>query len=249
MRYLELTLDDPASDLALDEALLEEAEQGLLSLRLGTPESEAPELLRIWEPTQPCVVLGRSSRLQQEVNLARCQELGIPILRRASGGATVVTGPGCLMYAVLLSYEQRPELRSLDVAHRFVMQTQQRAVSRLGWDCQIRGICDLVLGERKFSGNSLRCRRQFLLYHGTLLYDFPLELLAGLLGIPERQPEYRRERTHLDFVINLPVVRQALIDALRSEWGAEQIVGDWPVQMTEELAQSKYSRLEWTERH
>ncbi len=249
MRYLELTLNVPASDLALDEALLEEAEQGRPSGDAGEAVSDSAELLRIWEPTRPCVVLGRSSRLQQEVNLDRCRELEIPVLRRASGGATVVTGPGCLMYAVLLSYERRPELRSLDVAHRFVMETQQRAVSRLGLECQIRGICDLAWGERKFSGNSLRCRRQYLLYHGTLLYDFPLELLASVLGVPERQPEYRRQRTHLDFVTNLPVQRPALIAALRAEWGATQILGDWPARMTDELAQSKYSRLEWTERH
>ena len=45
---------------------------------------------------------------------------------------------------------------------------------------------DLVLGDLKFSGNSARCRRRWLLYHGTLLYDFPLALVARCLKMPPR---------------------------------------------------------------
>ena len=59
MWFLDLTLETPAANLALDEALLEEAELG-----------ETPcELLRVWEPTSPLVVLGRSSQIQNEVRV------------------------------------------------------------------------------------------------------------------------------------------------------------------------------------
>ena len=53
MRYLDLTLPTPAENLALDEALLEAAEQS------GDPG----ETLRVWEPDEPMVVVGRSSRV------------------------------------------------------------------------------------------------------------------------------------------------------------------------------------------
>lgn len=239
MDYLELTLGEPAANLALDEALLEAAETA----------GNAGELLRIWEPQQSFVVLGRSSQVEREVNLQACRDLGIPVLRRASGGATVMTGPGCLMYAVLLSYEQRPEIRLLDRAHQVVMEQQRRAVQNLGIECSIQGICDLTIGERKFSGNSLRCCRRFLIYHGTILYDFPLELLGTCLGTPQRQPDYRQRRSHLEFVTNLPTARESLIGALRSVWEADREVGAWPEQLTARLATEKYSRLEWTARH
>ena len=102
MQYLDLTLPTPAENVALDEALLEEAEA-----------SASPvETLRLWEPRQPLVVVGRSSRADGEVRIEVCRELGIPVLRRISGGAAVVSGPGCLMYALVLSYHLRPELRS-----------------------------------------------------------------------------------------------------------------------------------------
>ncbi len=67
------------------------------------------------------------------------------------------------------------------------------------------GISDLVLGDRKFSGNSLRCKRDHFLYHGTLLYQFPLEQIGELLKMPARQPNYRQGRPHGEFVMNLPL--------------------------------------------
>ena len=64
------------------------------------------------------VVVGRSSQFRVEVRVDACRELGIPVLRRPSGGAAIVAGPGCLMYALVLSYQIRPQLRVLSEAHR-----------------------------------------------------------------------------------------------------------------------------------
>ncbi len=164
------------------------------------------------------VVVGNSSRLSDEVNLEACDEHGIPVLRRASGGAAIVTGPGCLMYAVVLSYQQRPQLRLIDHAHQFVLDTIAAALNkalhlplplgegrgegasrataglssstapptayRLLPTAQCAGTSDLVLGNKKFSGNSLRCKRNYFLYHGTLLYNFPLTAISKFLKMP-----------------------------------------------------------------
>ena len=239
MWFLDLTLETPAANLALDEALLEDAEL-----------DESPrEVLRVWESASPMVVLGRSSQIQNEVRIDRCREMGIPIVRRASGGATILTGPGCLMYAVVLSYQLRPQLRMLDVAHRTVMETHQAAISSLGIGCKIQGICDLTLNGKKFSGNSLRCRRSHLIYHGTLLYDFELTMIEQCLGDPIRKPEYRQSRSHLDFLTCLPVGRESLIKALRDVWWANDSPFQWPQELTEKLAREKYESSEWTNRH
>ena len=98
MKLLDLTLETPAANLALDEALLETADEG----------ADAGEVLRIWESPQPLVVVGRASRVADEVDEASCRAQGIPVLRRCSGGAAVVVGPGCLMYALVLSSRLRP---------------------------------------------------------------------------------------------------------------------------------------------
>ena len=77
-----------------------------------------------------------------------------------------------------------------------------------------KGTCDLTLNDRKFSGNSLRCKKKHLLYHGTLLYDYELSKIQRYLDTPPRQPEYRLNRTHEDFVINLPCTRSQLEKSL-----------------------------------
>ncbi|HEV3117610.1 MAG TPA: lipoate--protein ligase family protein, partial [Gemmataceae bacterium] len=84
MYLLDLTLPTIAENLALDEALLLEAEAG------------GAEVLRFWEWKRPAVVLGAGSRLADDVDEAACHADGVPILRRSSGGGTVLLGSGCL---------------------------------------------------------------------------------------------------------------------------------------------------------
>jgi lipoate---protein ligase len=237
VKLLDLTLPSPAENIALDEALLNEAEAA----------NQPAELLRLWEPTAPFVVIGRSSRLAEEVNIEACQAHGIPILRRSSGGAAIVTGPGCLMYAVVLSYELRPQLHSVDRAHEFVLDTVLSGIRKLVPEAQRRGTSDLTRGERKFSGNSLRCKRTHLLYHGTLLYDFPLELVGSCLGRAPRQPQYRAARDHNEFVVNLPATRDALREAVKRAWNCQTSVTSWPAERVKQLVQEKYSGSAWNE--
>ena len=204
MKFLSLTCNRHEANLAVDAALLDEAEAA------GQPR----ETLRIWESQSPLVVVGYSSHIDREVREPACHELGIPVFRRTSGGSAIVAGPGCLMYALVLSYELRPALRSLDATHALVMGTMAAALGALLPGIASSGICDLTYHDRKFSGNAVRCRRMHLLYHGTVLYDFDLELINECLAMPPRVPEYRASRDHRDFVSNLPLSQQQISDAL-----------------------------------
>jgi lipoate-protein ligase A len=230
MRYLDLTLPTPAENLALDEALLDEAEAA----------PQPIQTLRFWEPTRATVVVGRSSAIAREVHVEACRRDGVPILRRASGGAAVAIGPGCLMYAVVLSLRRRPDLRVVSQAHRFVLGTLAGALKALAPEVRCRGISDLALGEKKFSGNSLRLKRENLVYHGTILYDFSLEWIDRYLAMPPREPDYRNGRPHRDFVANLPVPAAAIREAIRTAWAATDPCTDWPRTRTEEIAADRY---------
>jgi lipoate-protein ligase A len=235
MKFLDLTLPTPEENLALDEALLEEAEASASPL----------EMLRLWESSEPFVVLGRSSQSAREVNLEMCRRRGIRVLRRASGGAAVVVASGSLMYSVVVSYELRPALRSLDEAHRFVLQTTLRALAPLVPGVLHQGVCDLVLNNRKFSGNSVRCKQRCFLYHGTLLYGMDLRLVEQLLQMPPRQPEYRANRPHESFVANVDLDHSVLRQALIAAWQAEPTGDDWPRERVRQLVAERYSRDEW----
>ena len=207
------------------------------------------ETFRLWEPREPLVVVGRSSKMALEVSLDRCRALGIPILRRISGGAAIVTGPGCLMYALILSYQLRPKLRALSQAHHWVLDTLVAALGALTPGVQCQGTSDLAIGDLKFSGNSVRCRRNHLLYHGTLLYDFPLPLIEKCLDMPPKTPDYRAGRSHEGFVTNLPLKPEAIRTALIAAFNAHEPCATWPEELTAKLAAEKYRRREWNEGH
>ncbi|HKD38031.1 MAG TPA: lipoate--protein ligase family protein [Pirellulales bacterium] len=238
MELLELTLDTPEENLALDEALLLSAEAA------GEPR----ETLRLWEPREPFVVLGSSSRIAEEVQLDECQVRGVKVVRRTSGGAAIVTGPGCLMYSLVLSLDERPELRSIDRAHCFVLNHVARAIGGLAPGVGIRGTSDLAIGNRKFSGNSLRMKSRHLLYHGTLLYRFPLDLIEACLARPPREPAYRAARSHDEFITNLPLQSLALRLALVDAFHPTPSSADWPREMTAQLAAEKFASEDWTTR-
>ena len=236
MRLLDLTLPTAAENIALDEALLEEAESR------GAPT----ETLRFWESPQPLVVVGRSSQIEAEVRIDACRASQTPILRRVSGGAAVVAGPGCLMYALVLSYHSRPQLRSLTHAHRYVLGMLAAALEPWAPGVQCLGTSDLAIAGRKFSGNSARCRRHHLLYHGTLLYNFPLEWIDRWLTMPPRMPDYRDGRPHGGFVTNLVVDVATIRHAIKSVWQAEECCDDWPRDRTAMLVAEKYSQPDWS---
>jgi len=244
MHRLDLTLDNPLANIALDEALLEVAE---------ATDGNA-EVLRLWQPTSPLVVLGRSSPWQTEVNHAFCSKHQIPVVRRCSGGQSIVTGPGCLMYAVLLDYRLRPELRSLDQAHLFVMSKMQMAVKSLGIEANISGTSDLTVGGQKVSGNALRCKRNWMVYHGTMICDLDIDLIASCLGDPIRQPEYRQQRDHRSFLAQLDTSVSELTEAIAATWAASFEEDPDVAALTslkekcEQLTETKYSTVKWNQK-
>jgi len=243
MKRLDLSLADPPADLSLDEALLDEAELG----RRG-------ETLRLWQFDRRVVVIGRGSKIGCEVDLQYCQTNQIPVLRRCSGGAAIVAGPGCLMYSVVLSCHVRPELRRIDEAHRWVMTRLREGISRQRPDVQWQGTCDLTLQNRKFSGNSLRVARNHILYHGTILHAADLSQVARCLNTPPRQPDYRGGRDHSDFITNLPVDPQQLADDIAAAFEAQppgdpSAQPDWPRETTNALLVARYSDHAWHHRH
>src|ERR1700685_1591535 len=91
MKFLDLSFPSPAENLACDEALLDWRE-----------ENGGEEILRFWEAPETFVVVGYANKIAAEVNVAACEAREIPIFRRCSGGGTVLQGPGCLNYTLIL---------------------------------------------------------------------------------------------------------------------------------------------------
>jgi lipoate---protein ligase len=235
MKYLDRTLHTAQENLACDEALLDECEE-------GRPD----EILSFWEPRQRFVVLGYSNKVSTEVNLDSCKVDGIPVLRRCSGGGTVLQGPGCLNYALILEIRQGTATANIAEANAFIMNRNRNALNALlGGQVLIQGHTDLTWQGLKFSGNSQRRRRRFLLFHGTFLLQLDLSLVEQVLRLPSKQPAYRRNRSHKDFLTNLPVGADAVKEVMKTAWGADDVIEELPEERIDQLVDVKYARDEW----
>jgi len=241
--WLDADLASVEEHLALDEALLAEAHEG----------RAAATVVRTWTAREPVVVVGSSSRLADEVDLEACREAGARIVRRPSGGLTVVLGPGCLMWSVV---EPHPAgAPAIDRIHARMLDPLCTALSRaLGASGGVsrRGSSDLVVerpdGARKVSGNALRVRRHGVLYHGTLLDDFDIGLVGRVLRHPPREPAYRARRSHGAFLANLGLGAAAITEAVRAAFATACSRSDWPRETVARLVAERYANPAWTAR-
>ncbi len=240
--WLDIDLGDAAANLALDEALLEAAHDGALDV----------PVVRVWMAAEMTVVLGSSSRIVDEVDEAACKAIGARLVRRASGGLTVVLGPGCLAWSVVAPHPGgSPPLGAI---HAAMLDPLAAALRAAGRPVARRGTSDLALAdsaggpERKVSGNALRVRRHAVLYHGTLLDAFDLDAVSHLLRHPPREPDYRAGRPHAAFLANLQLGRAALAEAVRAAFAAAPTEGLWPRERVAALVAERYAHDTWTRR-
>jgi lipoate---protein ligase len=196
---------DPSDDLRFDEELLREA--------LG--------VMRIWETSRECVVLGHGGQQERDVHLAACRRSGIPVLRRCSGGGAVLLGPGCLNYSLVLPLEWDPKWRDVRYSLGWAMARMKRALGVP--ELRYEGQCDLTLKGRKVSGNAQRRTHRAILHHGTLLYAFDATRAERFLKPPVHAPPYRAGRTHREFLGNLPLTSGETKQRLVTAWCRESL--------------------------
>jgi lipoate-protein ligase A len=239
MKLLDLTLASAAENLACDEAFLDECEEG-----------PGNEVLRFWEPPEHFVVVGYANQARVEVNLAACEKKGIPIYRRCSGGGAVLEGSGCLNYTLVFKITEDGPFHSITSANRFIMERNRAAIQSLSPDTEvaIRGHTDLCLGNLKFSGNSQRRRKHSLLFHGTFLLRFDLALVGEFLRTPSKQPDYRGNRAHAEFLKNLNLPPEKVKAALQKAWNANLRVESPPLEKAAALARDKYATPKWNQK-
>jgi lipoate-protein ligase A len=195
--------------------------------------------------------VGYANKLVTEVNVAACDARRVPVLRRCSGGGTVVQGKGCLNYALVLAITADGPTHSISSANQFIMERNCEAIASAmvtnAAEIRIRGHTDLTLGDLKFSGNSQRRRKRHLLFHGTFLLDFDLALVSDLLPMPSAEPDYRKHRAHEKFIANLGVPSGAVKAAMGRTWQAHGTAMA-PDGRVEQLVAERYSKPEWHRR-
>jgi lipoate-protein ligase A len=155
-------------------------------------------------------------------------------------------GPGCLNYSLILNSHAH-ETKNISETFRYVLARHCRFIEQLaGIAVRIEGISDLTLRGRKFSGNAQYRKARYVLVHGTFLLNFDLSMIARFLRMPAKQPDYRRQRAHLEFLTNLNLSSAQVRDTLRTSWNASEEFSAVPLDRIDVLVAERYGRPEWS---
>lgn len=185
------------------------------------------------------------------------------IVRRLSGGGTVLHGPGNVNFSIFLPMVNHPELYPVHHSYSVFLSLVSGALEAQGISCGVRGLSDIVLdvetggAPRKISGNAQFRKYGVIVHHGTLIVQKDIiALMSRFLNHPPAEPDYRQNRSHDEFLMNLPdgfdlsSFYSAMVSRLRSYLGAES--GPLPAVMRDEVVQRArakvrhlYARREW----
>lgn len=134
------------------------------------------ELFFMWQ-VEPTVIIGRNQLLTREVDVDFCRRRGIRIVRRKSGGGAVLADMNNIMFSCITS-------GAGDVASSFRRYTSMvaGALRLLGLDASDNSRNDILIGERKVSGNSYYRSAGRSIVHGTMLYDFDAPTMGAALS-------------------------------------------------------------------
>ena len=156
------------------------------------------------------IILGKSLRLNEEV--FENKQDTIPIIRRLSGGGSVVHFIGNLNYTLILSLESFPMFFNIQESYAKIIDSICQHLPQ-PMKCKQMGISDIATLQSgrylKISGNSQVRKNKFLLHHGTFVYNTKKQLqIFYYLKMPSQKPEYRLSRSHQKFMIKISSLRR-----------------------------------------
>ena len=132
------------------------------------------ECFFMWQ-VAPSVIFGRNQLIENEVNLDYCRKHGIQMFRRKSGGGCVYADCRNVMFSYITSEEQ------VGFTFNRYINMVVTVLQRLGVDASASGRNDVMIGDRKVSGNAFYHLPGRSIVHGTMLYDTDMVNMAGAI--------------------------------------------------------------------
>jgi lipoate-protein ligase A len=253
-RLLESSDKDIYTNLAIEEAIA----------RVNASNDKKTNTLRFWRSSS-AVVMGRFQCVHKEVNMQFCQENGIPIARRFTGGGTVYHDQGNLNFTICADQKEVYVKRTLPELYEvFIGGIAERLQER-----GIPAIFDpyrscLRINGKKITGTAGWVKQGVSFIHGTMLIDSNLEILHESLSIPNGQTPYSREgkircmESKRDVVTNISneiesrpsdtEIEVAIAGSIESISGTYVCPGkltDEELKVAQSLYQTRYSQTKW----
>jgi lipoate-protein ligase A len=261
-RLLQTGLADGATNMAIDEAIL-----------WAVAEGESRPTLRFygWEP--PCLSIGYSQSMEGEVDVDKCREAGIGLVRRPTGGRSILHADE-LTYSVVApqaeprvaggvieSYRRLSTglvagLQSLGLAVAQVESASGKGESAACFDAP--SSYEIAVDGKKLVGSAQVRKKGVVLQHGSLPLEGNIARIFDFLKVPseERREELKQElwarATSLELALGHSVpfdeVARHLVAGFAQALNLRLIPGrlsQHELALAERLRREKYTAREW----
>lgn len=240
-RVIPLHTTDAFTAMAIDEAVSESVANG------GDPT------IRFWRWNPSAVSIGYFQGIEDEVNLDVCKNTGVSVVRRRTGGGAVYHDfNGEITYSVIGPEEIFP--KGIRESYQTICNWVVNGLSKLGIEAQFVPINDIIVGQKKISGNAQTRRDGILLQHGTILYDVDVGKMFSLLKISQEKisdkmikaVQERVTRVLDHKMVSIEQFYQSLLQGFTEGKEFEiKTLTDEEIKRAKELYEKKYSTREW----
>ena len=247
MRFIPLIVARPEVQMAIDEAIMR-----------ARMEGKVPDTVRLYAFSPSSVTIGRFQSVVHDVNLEEARRLGIPVVRRITGGGSVFHDEfGEITYSVIIGEDYHPALRNIQESYRYLAGPLVNALRELGLYAGFSGLNDVVANGKKISGSAQTRRKGVILQHGTFMYATRVEILGkvlrvskeklrdkGISSIWERVTTLEREGIKLSRWEAYELLRNSFFNAFPLGEGE---LTDYELELAERLIEERYGNPEWNE--
>lgn len=231
-RLIDTDLKDPYFVTAADEVLLLLRDQQLI-----------PNTIHFYRRNQPTISIGRSRKIKVDTHLQFCKTHHIPIIRRTTGGGTIYTDPGCLIYTLVFNHDK---LQSTMIFQQ-ICQRIINCLKKYQINPTYKPPNDILVKGKKISGSAQRRKQNAILLHGTLLINTDLNMMnQALTHSPVKSITTLYQETTKE--ISIERLKQDLL----SEFSQYLETSIEPASFTpneleqiQELIEQRYTKKEW----
>ena len=177
MIYIESKSNDPRYNTALELYAFNEL-------------AKKDDVFMLWI-NKPCIVVGKNQNTREEVNQKFCDDNGIKIVRRVSGGGAVYHDLNNLNYTIISNGRSGEEFDFKSFSQPVI-----DALASLG-------VKDLEIDGRKFCGNAQYVRSGRIMHHGCLMFDVDTTVLADALKVSKDKIESKGIKSVRSRVTNI----------------------------------------------
>lgn len=155
----------------------------------------------IWIPDNVYIVLGASNKPDEALNMDNVTKDNITVMRRPSGGQTVILTPNNILIAAVFFDNKtlHPKEVFQQINKLIISAIEETGIRNL----IMMGISDIAISDKKILGSAIYRSKNALLYHAVLNLSEPASTFERYLKHPSKEPDYRQGRSHSEFVTSL----------------------------------------------